>query len=257
MKTPAAPAYFINLDRHPERREATAAQLRAVGIRHTRISGIDYRDLDGETIRRAVDPAPPLPFKRVLSPGEVACFLSHLKVWRLIADGTDELAFVFEDDVSFTAGASDALVAIEEGPRDWDMVRLFCPRPVRSEDVRTLHGRFRTVLSRKYPMSTIAYAVTRQAAARLAATMVPFGQPVDMALKCWWVHGLCTRIVVPSACEPRTDPFSASTLDSNRETHSRTGPVARFAANLRYQFAIARMRRLHAGDFPRRSRLQR
>lgn len=254
MSELSAPAYFINLDRHPERRDATVAQLETLGTGFTRIEGIDYRDLDPETIRRAVDPSPALPFKRVLSPGEVACFLSHLKVWRLIAQGPAEMAFVFEDDVAFAAGAREALIALENGPRDWDMVRLFCPRTIPAVDVRPLHGRFASVLSRKYPMSTIAYAITRPAAAHLAEIMVPFAQPVDMALKFWWVHGLCSRIVIPSPCEPRTDPFSASTLDSNRESHNKTSLAARFLANLRYQVAVARMRSLHARDFPSRSR---
>lgn len=255
MKELSTPAYFINLDRHPERRDATVAQLEALGTGFTRIAGIDYRDLDAETIKRAVDPAPALPFKRALSPGEVACFLSHVKVWRLIAQGPAEMAFVFEDDVAFAAGAREALIALENGPRDWDMVRLFSPRSVPAVDVRPLHGRFVSVLSRKYPMSTIAYAITRPAAAHLAQVMVPFALPVDMALKLWWVHGLCNRIVVPSPCGPRTDPFSASTLDSSREAHNPTSLAARFVANLRYQIAVAWMRSLHARDFPSRSRL--
>lgn len=252
----SAPAYFINLDRHPERRDATVDQLEALGIGYTRVAGIDYRELDEATIRSAIDPAPTARFKRVLSPGEIACFLSHLKVWREIARGPAEMAWVFEDDVLFVAGARDAMLAIESGDRDWDMVRLFCPKPIPMEDVRPLHGRHSMVLSRRYPMSTIAYAVTKPAAEHLSRVMLPFSFPVDMALKFWWVHGLCTRIVTPSICVPRTDPFSASTLDSDRESHNRMGLVRRFVTNMRYQRDMARMRAEHAGDFPRRSRFR-
>lgn len=250
------PAYFINLDRHPERCDATVRELEALGIGFTRVAGIDYRQLDEDTIRSAMDPSPKVPFKRVLSPGEIACFLSHLKVWRMIAEGPAEMAWVFEDDVSFVPSARDAMLAIEAGERDWDMVRLFCPRPIPMEDVRPLHGRHSMVLSRKYPMSTIAYAITKPAAEHLSRVMMPFSFPVDMALKLWWVHGLCTRIVMPSVCVPRTDPFSASTLDSDRETHNRMGHARRFVTNLRYQFDMKRMRMAHARDFPRRSRFR-
>ncbi|MFN3546050.1 MAG: glycosyltransferase family 25 protein [Mesorhizobium sp.] len=250
------PAYFINLDRHPERCDATVRELEALAIGFTRVAGIDYRELDQETIRSTVDPSPKVRFKRVLSPGEIACFLSHLKVWRTIAEGPDEIAWVFEDDVSFVAGARGAMLAIEAGELDWDMVRLFCPKPIPMEDVRPLHGRHSMVLSRKYPMSTIAYAITKPAAEHLSRTMMPFSFPVDMALKFWWVHGLCTRIVTPSVCVPRTDPFSASTLDSDRESHNSSGSVRRFVTNLRYQFDMARLRMVHAGDFPRRSRFR-
>jgi glycosyl transferase family 25 len=250
------PAYFINLDRHPERRDATIRELDALGIGYTRIAGIDYRELDRETIGAAVDPSPTVPFKRVLSPGEVACFLSHLKVWREIARGPAEMAWVFEDDVSFANGAREAMLEIETGERDWDMVRLFCPKPIPAEDIRPLGERHSMVLSRKLPMSTIAYAVNRQAAGHLARTMAPFNLPVDMALKFWWEHGLCTRIVIPSACAPRTDPFSASTLDSHRQSHNRMGFAHRFATNMRYQFDIARMRWVHAKDFPKTSRFR-
>ena len=250
------PAYFINLDRHPERRDATIEQLEALGIGFTRIAGIDYREMDPQTIRSAVDPSPEVRFKRVLSPGEIACYLSHLKVWREIAQGSAEMAWVFEDDVSFVAGARDTMLALERGERDWDMVRLYCPKPIPMEDVRPLYGRHTLVLSRKYPMSTIAYAITKPAAEHLSRIMTPFSFPVDMALKFWWRHGLCTRIVTPSVCEPRTDPFSASTLDSDRESHNRMGLAHRFITNLRYQFDMTRLRGLHARDFPRKSRFR-
>ncbi|WP_170314814.1 glycosyltransferase family 25 protein [Aquibium carbonis] len=244
-------AYFINLDRHPERREASIRELEALGIGFTRIAGVDYRDLDPGALRKAVDPSPKIPFKRVLSPGEIACFLSHIKVWREIALGSAEMAWVFEDDVSFVAGAREAMLAIEARERDWDMVRLFCSKPVPMEDVRPLYGRHSIALARKYPMSTIAYAITKPAAEHLSRIMMPFSLPVDMALKFWWVHGLCTRIVVPSICVPRTDPFSASTLDSDRESHNRMSPARRFITNLRYQFDTVRMRERHAAEFPR------
>jgi len=250
------PAYFINLDRHPERHDASIEQLETLGIGFTRISGIDYRDMDPETLRSAVDPSPKVPFKRVLSPGEIACFLSHLKIWREIAQGSAEMAWVFEDDVSFVTGAREAMLAIETRDRDWDMVRLFCHRPIPMEDVRPLHGRHSIALSRKYPMSTIAYAITKPAAEHLSRIMIPFSLPVDMALKFWWIHGLCTRIVVPSICVPRTDPFSASTLDSDRESHNRMSLAHRFITNLRYQFDMARMRTIHARKFPRQRRFR-
>lgn len=242
------------MDRCPERLAASALEFDALGIDFTRVTGIDYREMDPQTQQSAVDHAPDAPVKRELSPGEIACFLSHIKVWREIAHGSAEMAWVFEDDISFEIGARATMRQIESGKRDWDIIRLYSHKPIPLEQIKPLDGRYSLALSRRYPMSTIAYAITRSAADHLYRSMSPFSLPVDLALKQWWIHGLCTKVVTPSVCKPRDDAFSASTLDTNRQSSKGRNLANRFLNNLRYQMYMMRMRRIHASEFPEASK---
>ena len=244
------PAYLINLDRHPERLKISGDELNSIGLDFQRVAAVDHRDLGPQTLSSVVDRSPKTMIKRALSPGEVACYLSHLRVWQTIAEGSADMAWVFEDDVSFCESARAAMLEIESGERDWDIVRLYSHKALALERVKPLEGRYSIALSRKIPMSTIAYAISRPAADYLYRTMQPISIPVDSALKQWWVHGLCTKIVAPSVCAPRQDTATSSTLDRDRKSHKSKNPVKRFLSNLRYQMYLRRMRLFHSASFP-------
>lgn len=220
-------------------------------MRFQRVAAVDYHDLDPQALSAAVDKSPKTRIKRDLSPGEVACFLSHLRVWRMIAEGPAEMAWVFEDDISFCENARDTMLQIESGDRDWDILRLYSHKALALERIKPLNDRYSVALSRKIPMSTVAYAISRPAAEYLQQAMQQISIPVDSALKQWWVHGLCTKIVSPSVCAPRQDTATNSTLDGDRRSHKSRNPVDRFLSNLLYQTYLRRMRSLHAADFPR------
>ncbi|MCY6383475.1 glycosyltransferase family 25 protein [Hoeflea prorocentri] len=242
------------MDRHPERLRISGAALDSLGLNFQRLAGVDYRELDPQTIGAAVDKTPAAMVKRQLSPGEIACFLSHIKVWRAIAESSEDMAWVFEDDVSFCANARTAMLEIESGKRDWDLVRLYSHKALSLERIEPMECGYSIGLSRKIPMSTIGYAISRPAADFLSRAMVPFSLPVDSALKQWWDHGLCTKVVAPSLCEPRKDTATASTLDASRANNKPKSLVDRFVLNLRYQFEQRRMRHGHAARFPDRNR---
>lgn len=86
--------YVINLDRAVDRWLHIQNQFKKFGLTPTRISAIDGNHLTTEDdllYRRGR--------YRDLYDGEIGCFLSHRKCWQLIANGQDDYAFVFEDDI--------------------------------------------------------------------------------------------------------------------------------------------------------------
>ncbi|WP_419907630.1 glycosyltransferase family 25 protein [Hoeflea sp.] len=245
-----SPAYLINLDRNPERLKTSGEALNSIGMKFQRFTGVDYREMDTQSMHSAVHTSPNARIKRNLSPGEIACFLSHVEVWRTIAEGRADMAWVFEDDISFCENAREVMLEIESGARNWDLVRLYSHKALSLEQAKPLIAGYSIALSRKIPMSTIGYAISRPAAEYLSKTMVPFSVPVDSALKQWWVHGLCTRTVSPSLCEPRRDNATSSTLEGDRKSHKSRNPLDRFLSNLRYQIHLRHMRQSNAAIFP-------
>ena len=65
------------------------------------------------------------PFYRLLTKERLACWYSHWRVIRLIADGQDDVSLVFEDDVDMELDIRQRLLGVWDSlPRAWDIVFL-------------------------------------------------------------------------------------------------------------------------------------
>src|SRR5262249_17530473 len=98
------PVLVINLPRDGERRSAMDSHLRSLGIPHAFVSAINGRELPDEGVaphrqsfRRGHGREPTL--------GEIGCALSHLHLFRLIADGDHEFVCTMEDDIELSPAA--------------------------------------------------------------------------------------------------------------------------------------------------------
>ena len=175
--------YLVNLDRAPDRLEASSRLFREAGIPFERIRAVDGSQLTPAERRAA---CPPFRFylgnaHRVL-PGEIGCALSHLQCWKTAFAGGEPLAAVFEDDVEFKGPALlDALEAIERGndpaiPTVW-LLHKGVPRP------KELGGRpWFDILETDdigHVFCTPAYALNAAAARRLAKLLTPLANVAD------------------------------------------------------------------------------
>lgn len=180
------PVFVINLDRSPDRWRAIAGNAAGLGIELTRIPAIDGARLD----MNQPLPVEPETFARIhgkrVLPGEIGCYLSHLKALETIANGTEPHAVIVEDDIRFDAGFLPFLDRLRrlEG---WDAVKLVNHRTrgfvahARVDDSvrigRCMHG----------PCgSAAAYVVSRSGAARLRDELTPMRLPYDIALERGW-----------------------------------------------------------------------
>jgi glycosyl transferase, family 25 len=109
------------------------------------------------------------------TPGKVACYLSHRKVWGMIATRAEPIAAIFEDDVHAAPGLRELLRSSDWIPGDADLVRLeTTPMGLRLGRAKILIGlrRVRPVLSRSY--GSAGYILTQRAAQRLMDTPVEY-----------------------------------------------------------------------------------
>ena len=90
--------YVINLDRSPERLKECKNNFSSIGIYLERISAVDGQlndlslDFDDELCRKEMG--------RSIQPGEVGCFLSHVKVLQKFCESDADYAIILEDDAS-------------------------------------------------------------------------------------------------------------------------------------------------------------
>lgn len=244
------PIFLINVDRHRQRLEQSEKEFAAHGIAFTRVSAVDHLDLTSDEIERVASKASSPDIKYNINSGEIACYLSHINVWRKIAEGDSPMAFVFEDDVQFAPGIADILLKIETGPLDWDVLRLYSNKPKPIMHPRTLGAKHAIGSVEKIPMSTIAYAITRSAARHLAENSIPFYLPVDADLKRWWANRLCTKIIDPPVAWPRNADPASSTLHQGRNAQRGNDLMTRMINNLRYHRNIARKIQENRINFP-------
>lgn len=231
------PIHVINLDRSVTRRDAIEQEMLRLDFPFRRFSAIDGAELD--RARFSGYPAQPegAIIKKPLTRAEIACYLSHIAVWKEIAEGEHPAAFVFEDDATFREDAAGVMTEIARRTPDWDILKLYSDKTKNLFDREFLGSKYCYGVARILPMSTIGYAITKPAAAYMAERACRFSLPVDMDMKQWWNHQACVKIVQPSLCQPSEALQTSSEINQDRERLWAGGDVSRFVRNMRYQSA--------------------
>jgi glycosyl transferase, family 25 len=121
----AVPIRVVNLARSPHRLAAIDQNLRQVGLSYQRIEAIDGQQLTRGDIESSYDSPSALRFMgRDLNRGEIACALSHRKVWIEVAETRPAACLVLEDDVRVGRMLVTLLSNLDLLPADWELINL-------------------------------------------------------------------------------------------------------------------------------------
>lgn len=212
--------FVINLDRSVDRLARIDAALQALGLPYTRVPAVDGRQLSEAERSQAIDEATYRRRHGMSSlPGEIGCYLSHVKAIRQFLGGNARAAVILEDDVQPDAELPAVLHALLECPTEWDMVKLsgvHSGTPVR---VRPLtRGHWLAVMLSRCTGSS-AYIVNRTAASVYLQQLLPMTLPYDHVYDQGWRFGLQVRMVTPLAA--RHDQQVATTIAPAAQSPSR------------------------------------
>lgn len=166
--------YFINLDRHEDRRRRMCELLQ--GLPFERIAAVDGRTVDGPERREPIRPSGYAHLTRY----ERACILSHRKAWSRFLESGERLACVLEDDVSLSPSFGDFIRDESWFPPDGRIIKLetYDQPVVLSRHAIPCMGRtFATLRSRH--LGTAAYVVNRDAAAFYLKETIQPDLPLD------------------------------------------------------------------------------
>ncbi|MFC3704807.1 glycosyltransferase family 25 protein [Devosia honganensis] len=195
------PIYYINLDSRPDRRAFMEAQLASLGLEGTRVSAATPADLTPEEVALYCDGRKP----RYLRCKELACSLSHERVWKRMVTAGNRWALVLEDDAELSPLLPNFLESL--GNFDTDLIRLeatgptirvFPPianivgiglRPFRS----TPMGSAGYVLSNRAAKLLVGHPAFRQRQTDLALYN-PFDEPGASIRRVQAVPGLCQQL---------------------------------------------------------------
>ena len=207
MKTkPLYQTYLINLDRATDRLELMQKEFEKCEITYERISAVDAKTLDSSTykIKNKYD--------RDLVPGEIGCYLSHVKTLETFLASENDFALIIEDDAilvdDFKSAVEHALSNYEElsNKHKWDVLKLFNGKRkhIKIADVNNKYiiGACGTSI----PITTIAAIWTRKAAEKFLnkiKTPLPMIQrPIDCDLQHAWEFDLRIYNLLPSLVKP-------------------------------------------------------
>ncbi|MAO82233.1 MAG: glycosyl transferase [Nocardioides sp.] len=157
-----------------------------------------------------------------LRKSEIACFLSHRKVWEMIVESGEPGAFVFEDDVVLDSAEFEkarGLVLRYAEPHHF--IRFPCVR--REAPGMVIASEQDTHLFRPavIGLGMQAQYVGRDAAARLLDTTRPFDRPVDTTLQMTWMTGQPAYSVWPSGVSEISSDIGGSMIGSRKSVFER------------------------------------
>ena len=186
--------FLINLDRSSDRLARCAPLLDKLGVDWVRVPGVEGRQLPAEQLAALnPHPAPHGEWFRPLTPGEIGCFLSHLRCWQLIQEQDLDVGLVLEDDFDVhdvcTLARLTALARSAQGPAPWDVLRLTRLRQG-ARNVADLGDGLSLREGGKGPEDGCGYMVSRRGAAKLTPKREHLLRPVDFELKHVWERDL-------------------------------------------------------------------
>lgn len=188
--------FVINLDRSKNRWLESQNQLN--GCEVERVSAVDGAKLEAELLNACFDEGLNRQrYHKVLTSGEIGCYLSHRKVWQKIVDKNLDFALVLEDDFITKTDVLSLLNDVSNIKQPWHYIKL-AEYPIKRKAIFSEKiGSVNLVTYNQVPAKTCAQIVSLAGAKRLLAMSEKFGRPVDIDIQHWWESGLCVFGVQP------------------------------------------------------------
>lgn len=183
------PIFLINLDDSTERLKAAYERLAPFGLNITRVSAVVGKNVDTDTLNNYYSARKNREgYYRELGPGEIGCFLSHLKVMQTIVDNEVPYAIILEDDFKVVGDLEQSILALENIDFAWDMVKFAeYGNKVRPTAYQfKLNNEFDLKIQKKVSAGTCAQAVSLAGAKKILESCIPFGRPIDTEYQFWW-----------------------------------------------------------------------
>uniref|UniRef100_A0A671P346 Procollagen galactosyltransferase 2-like n=1 Tax=Sinocyclocheilus anshuiensis TaxID=1608454 RepID=A0A671P346_9TELE len=166
--------YLINLKHREDRRDRMLHSLEVLGIDVTLTDAVDGKALNSTQLRAlGIEMLPGYkdPYAdRVLTKGEIGCFLSHYNIWKKVVELQQQQVLVLEDDVRFEPSFKSRLNTILEDVKQsgllWDLIYVGRKRLHIKHPEHWVEG-VKNLVIPDYSYWTLGYALSLQGAKTL------------------------------------------------------------------------------------------
>uniref|UniRef100_A0A673W4G9 Collagen beta(1-O)galactosyltransferase 2b n=1 Tax=Salmo trutta TaxID=8032 RepID=A0A673W4G9_SALTR len=168
--------FLINLKRRLDRRQRMLSTMTSLGLQATLTDAVDGKALNTSQLQALgieMIPGYKDPYSgRVLTRGEIGCFLSHHSTWVQLAERGLSKVLVLEDDVRFEPRFKRRMMTImeevEKAQLDWDLIYVGRKRMQVHQPERSVEG-VNNLVEADYSYWTLGYALSAQGARKLLA----------------------------------------------------------------------------------------
>jgi glycosyl transferase, family 25 len=205
------PVLYINLEDDSERRAHIKRELAQHGLKSIRVRAFEphFAPCGGA-------------FADTLSPGETACYASHMKAWNTLLVSPYPFALVLEDDARVPLNLADLIAAIVEAlPQYWDLVHLYDNEGRPARPLTSLGNGQKLVRYSRVPAGCVAYLISRSGAQKLSRHELR-SWPLDTDFRRPWHFGVDAYGIRPTLIEHESE-FSSAILRSGPRSRRRRG----------------------------------
>jgi glycosyl transferase family 25 len=235
------PVFVINLDKSKKRMARIAEQLNHLDIPFERVSGVYGAGLTQKQLEIAYDPElNSKTYRRQLPCGEIGCYMSHIKAWKIIVERKLNCALILEDDIAIDEELKIFAKRLAASTESFDIVKFYCakknPRVIDSEPIgpNLRLCRFRKVLS-----GNQGQLISYDGAKKLLAKCSRFGRPADVDIQHWWESGINVLGIFPSVINLVEN--TESDIDRQKTRKNKTtilGGIKNLKLRLGYEFNL-------------------
>lgn len=207
----------INLKGHEQRMASLGCQLETLGLTYQRIEGVLGMQADLKDPHLFNQRAYRANHGKLPSPGELGCYLSHLRCMEMLLNSSHTCALILEDDAILGSNIIDAITTSTACKSDWDTLRLqgFHGTPAWTVKTLIVNNIRYTLASHFKPTGcSAAYLVNRKAATRYCQGLLPMSVPYDHEFILGWKYRIRFRSLLPYAVG---HPRSQSTITRGRK----------------------------------------
>ncbi|MDE0371169.1 MAG: glycosyltransferase family 25 protein [Rhodospirillales bacterium] len=184
----------INLPRAKARLQAIAGQFNQLNIDFETLEATDWRDLNEQDYKNVDHDARDREGRRALSPGMVACHLSHRRAIADVASGEPDLTAIFEDDVVLAANIGTVLRTLQEAysaGSDFDLVFLHRNKTyLQFVVLETIDENVKLGITKYSDWGAHGYVISKTAAGKLLSRYPRIVHRCDHTLHAHWESGL-------------------------------------------------------------------
>lgn len=219
---PRPPVWVVNLKRSVHRRQFIQAQLNILGLEHEIVEAVDGRELSPDELASCYSPSGSRELvRRELTPGEIGCSLSHLRLYQRQVDEGHEQVLILEDDIVVEPSFLRVLATRDALPPDWELVlfhRLNDPL-VSYWGSRRFDDEFRSVKFASFADGTQSYLLRLSGAKKLLAHGYPVRMPADSLTGGWVKTGVRLYAMDPPCVREFSSGPAHSTMPENYPFH--------------------------------------
>jgi glycosyl transferase family 25 len=171
-----------------------------------------------------------------LRAGEVACYMSHVRVWQKMLDEGVESALILEDDFQLKKPVDEIVRILLGFQSEYDMIKLFgTPRKSRCLEKRAADGQSYE-LHQAFSIKgiTVAQWVRATAVPRLIAKAQKMERPIDMDFKHHWEYPMKIYHLIPAMVDEVSAQLGGSSIGQRKTKKTGKQLLKRWAAKCQY-----------------------